>query len=67
MWSIIARNAATHPKNGQNWRRILHRPAIDPTLDVDLAVAAVAVTVQKHDLGLVEKPGAYLKCCPQFE
>ena len=30
-------------------------------LGVDLAVAAVAVTVQKHDLGLVEKPGAYLR------
>lgn len=28
---------------------------------MDLAVAAVAVTVQKHDLGLVEKPGAYLR------
>lgn len=31
------------------------------TLGSDLAVAAVAVTVQKADLGLVEKPGAYLR------
>lgn len=35
------------------------------TLGADLAVAAVAVTVQKAGLGLVSKPGAYLRTLVQ--
>lgn len=30
-------------------------------LGPDLAIAALAVTIQKHDVGLVAKPGAYLR------
>lgn len=41
--------------NPQVWQDARH------TLGPDLAIAAVAVTVQKTDLGLVEKPGAYLR------
>lgn len=41
--------------NPQVWQDAQH------TLGPDLAVAAVAVTVQKADLGLVENPGAYLR------
>lgn len=34
-------------------------------LGTDLAVAALAVTIQKHDVGLVSKPGAYLRTLTQ--
>jgi len=34
-------------------------------LGVDIAIAAVAVTVQKTDLGLVESPGGYLRSLTQ--
>lgn len=34
-------------------------------LGADLAIAALAVTVQKHDAGLVSKPGAYLRTLVQ--
>lgn len=35
------------------------------TLGVDIAIAAVAVTVQKTDLGLVSSPGGYLRTLTQ--
>ena len=34
-------------------------------LGADLAIAALAVTVQKHDAGIVSKPGAYLRTLVQ--
>lgn len=34
-------------------------------LGADLAIAALAVTIQKHDAGLVTKPGAYLRTLVQ--
>lgn len=41
--------------NPQVWQEALG------VLGADLAVAALAVTIQKHEVGLVAKPGAYLR------
>lgn len=45
--------------NSQVWQEALG------VLGPDLAIAALAVTIQKHDVGLVNKPGAYLRTLTQ--